>query len=121
MTTSKKILIVDDHQLFIDGIKALLLDINAHFYSALSSDEALKLMLEHQYFDLILLDIKMPGMSGLSFLRALKKLNNQSPTLVISAEAKPHTIKEALKLGAFGFVSKESSSSVLSHAINTAM
>ncbi len=117
----QKILIVDDHQLFIDGIKALLLDSNAIFYSALTADDALALVEIYHTFDLILLDIKMPGISGLSFLKKLKALENSSPILIISAYASQHIIQDALKQGALGFVSKESSSSVLNKAINTVM
>jgi DNA-binding NarL/FixJ family response regulator len=113
-----RILLVDDHALFRQGLKALLLPLD----SELELDEAgtCAEALEHaasQTFDLVLLDLKMPGQSGLVALAALREAMPEVPIVVLSGEDDPHTIRGAIEGGAMGFIPKSSSQELLIQAL----
>lgn len=104
-----KILIVDDHALVRMGIRRLLddfpdMDVVAE---AESGDMALSLVKTHQP-DVILLDIKMPGMDGWEVTRRLKKTNSNINIIVLSAISTDPFPARVLQLGAMGYLSKES-------------
>ncbi len=107
-----QILIVDDHRLFSEGLTVLLkeLEPNVEVSSAYSIDQAEKI---DNFFDLILLDLKMPDALGFDGLTRLKVLHEASPIVVVSGEESPAQIRECIHLGAMGFVSKSSSTAEL--------
>lgn len=106
------ILVVDDHQLFIDGIRYLLndLDTNVAITEATNAEQAINILDSHQEFDLILIDLNMPSMNGISILKRFQESNQSLPVVVISAEENPKVIKSALESGALGFIPKSASS-----------
>jgi DNA-binding NarL/FixJ family response regulator len=67
--------------------------------------------------DLILLDLSMPGVSGLSGLVTLRGLQAGVPVVIVSAHDDPETIRRALSLGASGFISKSSSMEAIREAL----
>jgi DNA-binding NarL/FixJ family response regulator len=71
--------------------------------------------------DLILLDLHLPGISGLSLLRDIRKQGVTAPTLVVSASQSISDARRALEQGALGFVSKACSSEKLLQAIDTVL
>jgi len=104
-----KILIVDDHALVRMGIRRLLEDfpdMNV-VAEAQSGDAALSLVKLHQP-DVILLDIKMPGMDGWEVTRRLKKTNSKINIIVLSALSTDPFPARVMQLGAMGYLSKES-------------
>ncbi len=113
-----KVLVADDHELIRRGLRALLLD---HFPDAditgvADAREALE-VIDEETWDLALVDINMPGRSGLELLRELKRLKPALPVLVVSAHTEDDFALRALKLGAAGYVSKQSASEVLVGAV----
>ena len=104
-----KILIADDHQLVIDGVKSMLA---AESHLSLIG-EALngQALLDHANLaeaDLVLLDIGMPVLSGLEASRALRKSHPDLKILVLTTYADHRTIKSVLKLGVHGYLLKDS-------------
>ncbi|MGO4832227.1 response regulator transcription factor, partial [Rhizobiaceae sp. 2RAB30] len=70
---------------------------------------------------LVLLDLSMPGVSGLSGLVSLRGLRSEIPIVVVSARDDPETIRRALELGASGFISKSASMEDIRSAVSTVL
>jgi DNA-binding NarL/FixJ family response regulator len=112
------ILLVDDHVLFREGLKFLLRSLDA----ALEVDEAgdCAQALEHaarRSYDLVLLDLKMPGVAGLDALAALRDAIPDAPLVVLSGEDNPGVVRAAIERGAMGFIPKSSTPEVLIQAL----
>ncbi len=118
-----QILAIDDHPLFVDGLKMLL---QQHGRASSvrvtnNANDTLALLDEGFEPDLILLDLNLPGMGGFSLLRILQQRGLMSPVLVVSASQSIHDARSAVENGAMGFVSKASSSDELLEAIDTVL
>jgi len=112
------ILLIDDHVLFREGLKFLLRSLDA----ALEVDEAgdCAKALEHaaaRAYDLVLLDLKMPGVAGLDALAALRDAIPAAPLVVLSGEDNPGVVRAAIERGAMGFIPKSSTPEVLIQAL----
>jgi DNA-binding NarL/FixJ family response regulator len=103
-----RVLVADDHQLFIDGIALILnkLDAVMEISAATSAEQAIALLESGREFDLVLVDLGMPGMDGMSILRRMHERGVWLPLVVVSAEEDAHAIKSALDAGALGFIPK---------------
>lgn len=114
-----RILIVDDHPLFRDALKhALQGGFEAvTIKEAGSLDEAGKLLDKDSEFDLVLLDLKMPGVQGLTGLAYLRAQYPAVPIAVVTASEEDHIMRRALDLGASGFIPKSSSIETIKQAI----
>jgi DNA-binding NarL/FixJ family response regulator len=116
----RRVLIVDDHPLFRDALKAAL----SSSFSAMSIDEAGSLdqvnaMLERDSdYDLVLLDLKMPGVQGLSGLVYLRAQFPSVPVAVVSGHEEPSIMRRALDLGASGYVPKSTPAETMRTAIS---
>lgn len=101
-----RILLVDDHDLVRRGIKQLLQAglVEAQFGEARDASEALSLIREG--WELVLLDISLPGKSGLDILPLLKKAAPDLPILVLSAFGEEQFAIRTLKAGAAGYINK---------------
>ena len=117
-----KILIADDHTLIRDGlintISKRMADVT--FGEASSAAEVLKEAL-HQKWDLLILDINMPGRDGLDVLKELKTLQPGLPVIVLSMYPENQFAIRTLKIGASAYLTKETSSEELIIAINTVL
>lgn len=115
-----RILIVDDHKLFADGLGFVLHSIaeKVELIIVDNSQSALNEIEANSEFDLLLLDINMPGLDGLSLLMSIKERQAFIPCVIVSATEEICQIKEALDLGAFGFVPKSYNSVQLIQALN---
>ena len=118
-----KILIADDHPLFRS---ALLFAVHEVFPELALLEAASFSMLElaaqqHPSLDLVLLDLNMPGASGLSSLVYLRGELPSTPVLVISANDQPRVVRRAQQFGAAGFVSKAAPLPTLLQAIRAVM
>ncbi len=118
MLVGVKILLIDDHALFREGLKFLLrsLDSALDVHEAGNCTQALAHAAEHQY-DLVLLDLNMPGVAGLDALAALLQALPDSPLVVLSGEDKPDVVRAAIERGAMGFIPKSSTPEVMIHAL----
>jgi len=119
MAKKISILIVDDEESVRDSLYNWFIEDGYHVEYAENAKKAL-LMLETESFDIILADIKMPGMDGLEMLRRIKLLKSDSIVIVMTAFATVDTAVQALKDGAFDYVTKPFDPDDLSHLIRNA-
>jgi DNA-binding NtrC family response regulator len=120
MANKISILIVDDEESVRDSLYNWFIEDGYHVESAENAKKAL-LLLESEDFDIILADIKMPGMDGLELLRRIKTLKKDSIVILITAFASVDTAVQALKDGAFDYVTKPFDPDDLSHLIRNAI
>lgn len=119
MKAIRDILIADDHAIFREGLKQVLareLE-SGHLHEADSGLEVLKKVRERNY-DLLILDISMPGRSGLDVLLEVKALRPELPVLVLSMYPEEQYALRAFKLGAAGYVTKGGPSRELLDALH---
>jgi DNA-binding NtrC family response regulator len=100
-----KILLVDDEVVFTTNMGKLLTNRGYKVTAANSGDAAIQ-ALEKESFDLVVLDLKMPGMDGLTTLKEIKKLGLFTETLILTGHGSIDTALEAIKLGAYDYLTK---------------
>ncbi len=115
-----KIVIADDHKIVRDGVKALLLTHkNMHVVGEAADGIRLKKVVRDVNPDLIILDLIMPGESGLDVIPHLLSLVPNVRILILSSEMDEETVCEAVSRGAIGFLHKDSSEDELTRAIES--
>ncbi|RTL30459.1 MAG: response regulator transcription factor [Burkholderiales bacterium] len=117
MNPGVRVLIIDDHPLFREGLKGLLvgLDPAVNVQQAASVSEAQQF--QGQPFDLVLLDLQMPGTYGMEALHQVKTMFDESAVVIVSGDESPATIKQAIQHGAAGYVPKSTDPGVTTHAL----
>ena len=101
-----RVLIVDDERDFVETLVNRLIKRGITAVGVYSGEEALAL-LETEVFDVIILDIKMPGgMDGIETLRDMKRKRPQSEVLLLTGHASLETSLDGMKLGAFDYLLK---------------
>ncbi|MFP4488884.1 MAG: sigma-54-dependent transcriptional regulator [Bacteroidales bacterium] len=113
------ILVVDDEESVRDSLYNWFIDDGYAVECAENAKEALR-MLEARDFDIILADIKMPGMDGMEMHRRIKTLNKEPIFIIMTAFASVDTAVQALKNGAYDYVTKPFDPDDLSHLIRNA-
>src|SRR5512138_1911641 len=113
-----KILIADDHAVVRHGLKQSLADDfkDAVFGEATTGEEALSKLWKDKW-DVVVLDITMPGRSGLEVLKEIKQSRPKLPVLVLSMHPENQFAVRVLKRGASGYMTKESAPEELVGAI----
>lgn len=119
MAKKISILIVDDEELVRDSLYNWFIEDGYRVECAENAKKALTI-LESDQFDIILADIKMPGMDGLEMLRRIKSLKQDSIVIVMTAFATVDTAVKALKDGAYDYVTKPFDPDDLTHLIRNA-
>lgn len=116
------ILLADDHTLFREGIKKLLADQSDMKITAEAKNtiEVLDICKKKQ-FDIILLDISMPGKSGLDIIKDVKRMNKKASVLILTMYEEDRFAFRAFKNGASGYLTKENSVTELVKAIRKVM
>ena|SRR6218665_2094210 len=114
-----KLMIVDDHQMIIDGIKALLRKDKQYEFiaSATSGEQALK-VLETETPDILITDLSMPGITGNELIKSVKTNNPEIKILVLSMHKDPEIISEIVMLEAEGYILKNTGRTELITALN---
>ncbi len=115
--------IADDHPLFRGALREALAgigDVDA-IHEAGDFESAKALIMANEDVDLVMLDLSMPGASGLSGLISLRGIHPTVPMVVISAHDDAVTIRRALDLGASGFISKSASMEEIRDAVQTVL
>ena len=114
-----RVIIVDDHPLFRDALKQTLTSAFPGIVIAEAGTlEAVSdTLASDRDFDLVLLDLKMPGVQGFSGLVFLRAQYPAVPIVVVSASEEPHIIRRALDLGASGFIPKSASAETMRRAL----
>ena len=104
----KSTIIVDDHLLFTNGLTGILEDIGLKVHSTFSNAKDAITYLKNQNVDIIFSDINMPRMDGIQFCKRLKKLQIETPVVMLSMYEDANIIKESFNHGAVGYLSKNS-------------
>lgn len=123
MSAGHKFVIADDHPLFRGALKQAIAGL-ADVSSVLEAGdfESVKaIVAAHEDIDIVLLDLSMPGASGLSGLISLRGIHATVPVVIISAHDDPETIRRALELGASGFISKSASMDEIRDAVESVL
>jgi DNA-binding response OmpR family regulator len=102
-----RILVVDDEADFTDILALRLTDTGETAFKAYSGSEGLK-KLETERIDVVILDIKMPGMDGIETLREIKKRFPLVEVLLLTGHGTTETAVEGMRLGAFDYLLKPS-------------
>jgi DNA-binding NtrC family response regulator len=119
MTRKISILIVDDEESVRDSLSNWFTDDGYHVKCAENAKRALSI-LEGEDFDIVLADLKMPGMDGLEMLKRIKTLKKEAIVIVMTAFATVDTAVKALKDGAYDYITKPFDPDDLSHLIRNA-
>lgn len=114
-----KILVIEDHALVREGLLQALkvLDEEVDALGAQDADVALERLAAHGDMDMILLDLMLPGTSGMALLGVLRKRFPSIPVVILSALDDPDTVMRGLRQGAAGFVPKSSSTELMIDAL----
>jgi two-component system nitrate/nitrite response regulator NarL len=112
-----KVYIIDDHALFRNGLIALLKSRKISAKAAASPEQGLE-EIPDLLIDIILLDLRMPSMSGLEVLKAIKESNNQTPVVMLTTSTDEKDLRDCLKHGAQGYLLKDMDPDELVHALN---
>lgn len=114
-----KILIADDHALIREGIRGQLRALGDDNVAIEARDwvEAFAAAASHPDLDLALVDLRMPGSEGLAALAELLRANPGLPVLVLSASEVTQNMRDALRIGAMGYVSKSEPAAIMLGAI----
>ena len=113
-----KILLVDDHTVLRQGLKQILADslVRAQFGEAGNCGEALE-QLSKKPWDVLVLDINLPGRSGLEILREVRDYYPRLPVLVLSSAPEEQLATRVLKSGASGYLNKQTAPEELVQAV----
>ena len=122
MASKRKILLADDHALFRRGLRELLLEEfkGAVIGEASSAQETLEQIWKNEW-DVVLLDLSMPGRSGLELLTEIKKERPKIPVLVLSAHPEEQYGFQVLQCGAAGYITKSRTPREMVEAVRTVL
>jgi len=117
-----RILIADDHAVVRQGLKQILATAfkRASFGEAANAQQALD-HVQKQYWDVVILDLTMPGRSGLEVLKEIKQARPTLPVLILSMHPEDQFAVRLLKAGAAGYMTKESAPEELVGAVRKAV
>ncbi|NOZ42573.1 MAG: response regulator transcription factor [Alphaproteobacteria bacterium] len=117
--TAKRILIADDHPLFHEALKGVVGEIfpdDCQYLCTVNVSETLR-ALDQRDFDLILLDLNLPGAEGFSCLVSVRKRQPSVPVVIVSSTDDVMIVRESFSYGAMGYLPKSSSQQVMENAI----
>jgi DNA-binding NtrC family response regulator len=105
MSETTRILVVDDDKVVRQSYLRSLESISSDVEAAGDGEEALRTM-QRNPFDVVLLDIRMPGRDGLTVLRTIKQKWPESEVVIITGYPTVDSVKEAVRLGAYDYLAK---------------
>jgi len=120
MSNRTSILIVDDERMVRESLTKWFLEDGYHVGAAEDASAAIR-QLQAQLWDIILLDIKMPGMDGMELQQRIREVDPLAAVIFITAHGSVDTAVQALKSGAFDYVTKPVDPDYLSHLIRNAV
>lgn len=117
-----RILVIEDHALVREGLMLALKaleekDSPVEILGARDADDATRILDANDDFDLLLLDLMLPGTGGMAFLGVIRKRHPHIPVVILSAMDDADTVMKAIRQGAAGFVSKASPTDTLLGAL----
>ncbi|MEE9502701.1 MAG: sigma-54 dependent transcriptional regulator [Candidatus Aminicenantaceae bacterium] len=120
-TLGEQILVVDDEQSMLEFLEYVLKKEGYRVSSVQESQKALELLSEKPGFDLVISDLRMPELDGLGLLKASREIDPEVPFIFMTAYASSDTAIEALKLGAFDYITKPFQVEELTNLIRNAL
>ncbi len=113
-----RIIIADDHQVVVEGVKRIInREIDLEIVTEVNSGEALLNKISNDKFDLVILDVGLPGRSGIEILSDLRKMEPKLPVLVYSMQPEERVAIRAIKAGANAYITKDAPTDELLKAI----
>lgn len=120
MTRKTRILIIDDENIVLKSCLRILRNKDYEIDTVLSGDDGLARIGEKEY-DIVITDLKMPGISGMEVLSTLRKDRPEITVIIFTGYATAATAREALKLGAFDYIPKPFTSDELRSVVENAV
>jgi Response regulator containing CheY-like receiver, AAA-type ATPase, and DNA-binding domains len=115
-----QVLVVDDEKIMQDSLFRILIKEGYEVKTASSGEEAVE-KFDCESFDIVLLDIKMPGIGGIETLRRIKEMDPAITILIVTGYPSIDSAVRAIKLGAYDYITKPFTPDVLRVAINRAL
>ena len=100
-----RVLVVDDEPVAVELLHAFLADKGLDVITACDGEEALRQVKEHRPH-LILLDVRMPKLNGMEVLKRVREIDHEVGVIMVTAVNEEETGREALKMGAFDYITK---------------
>ncbi len=119
-TAKNTLLIVDDDPYVLESISSLLREFGYTVHTCHNANEAMKQVKNYQ-FDVILTDIKMPHVTGIDLLQNIRTYDQQIPVILMTAFAELDIAVDAIKRGAFDFITKPYNPDYLLHSVEKAV
>ena len=117
-----RIVLGEDHKAFIDGLSAYLSqDSNYQIIDAVPDGKALVAAARNLEPDVIITDLSMPVLDGVSAIEEIRTFNTKTKIIVLSMFNRIHTIQQAEQIGANGYVLKNSGLGILKEAISSVL
>ena len=117
----KKVIIIDDHELFTDGLSSILESIGLRVMATFQNGKEAFLYLQNNEIDIVFTDINMPEMDGLKLCKKLKRDNVKAKIIILSMYEDPNIIKEAFECGASAYLSKNTEKEEIIKAIEKSL
>ncbi|MCK4486193.1 MAG: response regulator [Desulfobacterales bacterium] len=114
-----RLLIVDDEEMFLEYLSKRLINRKYNVTTCLTGEEALERVRNHD-FDVIILDVLMPGIDGIEALREIKNLKPLTEVIMLTGHASPESGIEAMRHGAYDYFRKPCDTEDLVSKINKA-
>jgi DNA-binding NtrC family response regulator len=114
------VLLVDDEAPFVDTMTKRLTKRKLTVFKSYSGEEALETLKENSQIDLVILDVKMPGMDGIETLKEIRKEFPLVEVIMLTGHANVETSIEGMRLGAFDYLMKPCDMDVLIEKVNAA-
>jgi DNA-binding NarL/FixJ family response regulator len=115
------VFIVDDHSFFRSGLRSLLVEHGFDVVGEAPSGEAALPLIERRHPDLVVMDLNMPGMTGVEATRRLSKGSPAPTVLVLTVSTAQADVIDALEAGAAGYLLKDSPSDELARGLRAAL
>lgn len=121
MNKKLQVLLVDDHPMFLDGMDLILSQQDAEVITAANVQQALAEVDKKTKFDLIFVDLNLPGLDGYALITALRERQVFTPVIIVSASEDHHDVSRALRYGALGYLPKSIGSGQIDEAIKAVL
>ncbi|MBI5605326.1 MAG: response regulator [Deltaproteobacteria bacterium] len=116
-----KILIVDDELDILELLEMIIAERTSHQVVTTNNPLEVPPLLKHDPFDLLITDLRMPGLSGMDLIREAKTIDPDMPVIVITAYGSSQSAEEAIAEGAYDYITKPFRKDQIIITINRAM
>jgi len=115
-----RLLMIDDEEAFVAALEKRLIHRNITVLAAYSGEDGLKKLDENPDTDVVLLDVKMPGMDGIETLRRIRATHPLVEVIMLTAHATVETAIEGMRVGAFDYLKKPADIEILLQKVQQA-